>query len=121
MTIDTANQVWAAVVARSDQNIADLDQVYASTWLAEVRASVVSMRARGQYRIARQIAPITIYSALQLPNGQIEAYDAEEWDDRLYDSSGALAQTYPSHVEQHYVMQNIDARWRIVRSELIRS
>ena len=52
---------------------------------------------------------------------RLEAFDAEEWSDQLFNADGSLATTYPSHIEQHYIIDLIDGHWLVTQSELVRS
>ena len=88
---------------------------------AQVRTSVQTMRNKGQYRVARQTAPLLLRTVNQLSDTRLEAFDAEEWSDQLFNADGSLATTYPSHIEQHYIIDLIDGHWLVTQSELVRS
>lgn len=51
----------------------------------------------------------------------MEAFVTEEWDDRVYNADGSLAQIVPGHVEQRYVLELSGDRWLIVESQIVRS
>lgn len=120
-TVQEANLVWASVVAQNGAPIEELDQVYGGAWLAEVKASIEAMRAKGQYRVARMTAPIVVRSAQQVSESRIEAFVSEEWDDRVYNADGSLVQVVPGHVEQRYVLERSGDHWLIVESQITRS
>jgi hypothetical protein len=124
--IDEANCIWAAAIAKDRGGFASaLELRLAGAWLTKVRSDVDAMHARGQYREARQTAPTVVRSARRLPDGRIEAYVVEQWDDRLFDRTGSVIQTFPSRVEQRYVLERREVHgkpgWFIVESELTRS
>jgi hypothetical protein len=118
--INAANRVWASVVARNGAPVSDLERVYGGKWLQTVRDEVVAMRAKGQYRVARQTAATSLRSATATATG-IEAFASEQWDDRTYASDGTLVRAAPGHVEQRYVLQRAGDHWIVVDSQLQRS
>jgi hypothetical protein len=81
------------------------------------------MRGRGQYRVARLLAPVEIagVQALDATGRRYEALALERWDDRLYNRDGSLARAYPGQVAQRYVFEQRDGRWLIVESQLVRA
>jgi hypothetical protein len=136
--VEEANRRWATVVARDGAPVSTLDTILAGPWLATVRQSVEAMRQNGQYRVARPTAPIAIQSVRTYPPGtrrcyfncqfeQIEAFVTEQWDDRLYNLSGAQLRVEPPRVEQRYLLERVfqdghpcELCWVIVESDLRR-
>jgi hypothetical protein len=119
--INEANRVWAGVVGRGGDPVSNLASVYGGRWLETVRGEVEAMRSRGQYRVARLVAPVTLRSATYTSAERIEASTSERWDDRLYNRDGSVARVAPGHVEQRYVLQRVGSGWLIVDSQLERS
>jgi hypothetical protein len=79
------------------------------------------VRSRGENRVARLVAPVTLRSATYTSAERIEASTSEQWDDRLYNRDGSVARVAPGHVEQRYVLQRVGSGWLIVDSQLERS
>lgn len=117
-TVDEHNRVWSAVVVRNGAPIGDLERVMAGAWLAEVRGKVQAMRAAGQYRTPRQLAPITILSASYISATRIEALVRENWDDKLFASDGRVVSDLSGPFDQRYVLQQINGRWYVVESKI---
>ena len=118
--VEEANRVWAAVLTRDGVPLSDLEHVFAGRWLAEVHARVEAMRAAGQYHMARLTAPVEVRRARPVGDRQIEVFVVEQWDDRLFNRDGSLAEVFSGRVEQRYLLERMNRRWFIVDWSLVR-
>jgi TM2 domain-containing membrane protein YozV len=124
--VERANAVWSSVVAKDGRPVSELERVYGGSWLTQVRRSVEDMRRRGQYRTARLVAPITITSVRRVGERRLEVLATEQWDDRIFNSDGSLAQALPGQVEQKYILEyalpgTCGDCWLIVESDIVRT
>jgi hypothetical protein len=98
------------VVARDGVPIEYLECVYAGEWLDAIHGDVLAMRAAGQYRVARMVAPLEVVRIERSAYDRHEAVVREYWDDKLYDAAGTLLRSAPPTVEQRYVIERYAKR-----------
>lgn len=109
LAIDDQARVWSEVLARPDLAATSLARIFGESAYTDAIATVRQIRAVGQHRIARLLAPIEIVSARPIGSGKYEILTAERWDDRLYTRDEREILAYPSWREERYVI----TRWPI--------
>ena len=113
--VEQANAVWASAVGPDGRTEDDLGCVFEAQALDVLQSDIQAMRARGQYRVARQLSPVVVRDINGVaPGGTYyrDAYEAtveERWTDTLYNTDGSVAQVMPENVTRRYVIKSMES------------